>query len=273
MTRISIITPCLNAERYIEETVVSVINQKAIKSGRAELEYIICDGQSTDRTLKIIESLKCNAMTLISEPDRSMYDALAKGLKYVTGDIISYVNAGDYFNLSAFEVVLDIFETGKACWLTGCNVVYNERSQPVYFHLPYKYRSSFFACGYYGTKLPCVQQESTFWSGLLNKLIDLNYLSNLKYAGDFYIWLQFSRSHDLKIVESYLGGFRKSKGQLSENRVGYLSEVKLMTRSPRMHESMLVVFDYILWHAPVKVKKFFNKHGLYRFDHELQEWV
>ncbi len=273
MTRISIITPCRNAERYIEETVLSVINQKAILSGRAELEYIICDGQSTDRTIAIIESLKCDTMTLISEHDKTMYEALSKGLRRSTGEIVAYINAGDYFNPYAFEVVLDIFETGKVGWLTGYNVIYNENSQPVYFHLPYKYRKAFFACGYYGTRLPSVQQESTFWSSSLHNLIDYEYLSALKYAGDFYLWLQFSQHYELKIVETYLGGFKKSKGQLSENRAAYLDEVMGMTKRPGFQEAILVLIDRLLWSAPNKVKKLFNKKGLYRFDHELQKWV
>ena len=57
MKKISIITPCFNSEKYIKETVESIINQTAVLSQRAELEYVICDGNSSDQTLSIIESI------------------------------------------------------------------------------------------------------------------------------------------------------------------------------------------------------------------------
>ena len=107
--KIPIITPCLNAEKYIHETVKSVIEQNAVLSGRVELEYIICDGGSTDRTLEILNSVKTNKMKILTGKDNGLYDALAKGLKIAKGDIIAYINAGDYYNKYAFDIVMDLF--------------------------------------------------------------------------------------------------------------------------------------------------------------------
>jgi glycosyltransferase involved in cell wall biosynthesis len=168
MNKISIVTPCFNTESCIQETIYSVLEQTAVISKRVELEYIICDGRSTDRTIEIIKQINSPAIELISEPDRGMYDALAKGLKLATGDIVAYINAGDYYHKCAFDIVLDLFEEKKINWLTGYTVLYNEKSYALPLLLPFKYRKRLFDCGMYLGKLPYVQQESTFWSAYLN---------------------------------------------------------------------------------------------------------
>lgn len=271
--KISIITPCYNAERFIGETVESVVEQTALSSKRVELEYIICDGDSTDKTVSIIESFGNSSIKIVSEPDSGIYDALSKGLRQATGDIIAYINAGDYYDKHAFDIVLDIFETQKVTWLTGYRVYYSEKSYFIGVDLPFKYRSRFFACGFYGTTLPFVQQESTFWSSTLNELIDYDDLSSFNYAGDFYLWFQFSRKHDLKIVKAYLGGFKIHKGQLSKDIDAYKNELLSISTRPKMNDYALAAFDKLIGYAPTKIKKQLNKDGLFLYSHELQEWV
>lgn len=273
MKKISIITPCFNSEKYIQETVESIINQTAVLSQRVELEYIICDGDSSDRTLSIIQSMGSDCIKIISEDDSGMYSALAKGLQLSTGDIIAYLNAGDYYHKCAFDIVLDLFESKHINWLTGFTITYNERSQLVGAKLPYRYRKSFFNCGFYLQKLPFVQQESTFWSSNLNSLLDYDFLSNLKYAGDYYLWKQFAQNENLNIVEAHLGGFKRHKGQISENVEAYSKEVKSMCLLPSLNDWVLAHVDRWIWYTPGKVKKFFNQKHLFRFDHNLQMWI
>jgi len=275
MKKITIITPCLNAERHIGETIESVISQSALHSRRAALEFIICDGNSSDNTAAIVNSYaKDNsAIQFISEPDTGMYSALAKGLQRASGDIIAYLNAGDFYDRYAFDIVLDLFEQKQVQWLTGYNVHYNDKSYFLNVKLPFRYRREFFASGLYGTKLIFVQQESTFWDASLNRCIDLERLAAFKYAGDYYLWFQFAKECNLQIVEAYLGGFRIEKGQLSEDREAYLQEMMSLTARPGFFYSVLAAFDRVMWYAPVEFKKWLNKDGLFRYDHKLQEWV
>lgn len=275
MKKITIITPCLNAERHIGETIESVIGQSAILSGRAELEFIICDGKSSDNTVAIVNSYAqgSNSIKLFSEPDKGMYDALAKGLQRASGDIVAYLNAGDFYSKTAFDIVLDLFEHKQVRWLTGYNVHYSDKSYFLNVKLPFKYRRDFFSAGLYGTKLIFVQQESTFWDSTLNLSIDYKQLAAYKYAGDYYLWSRFAKECDLKIVEAYLGGFRIQKGQLSENRTAYLEEMSLVTVKPSLVQYAFAVFDKAMWYAPVEFKKRLNKDGLFRYDHERQAWV
>jgi glycosyltransferase involved in cell wall biosynthesis len=275
LKKISIITPCLNAERHIAETIESVVGQSAILSGRAELEFIICDGNSKDATVAIVSSycMGNNSIQLFSDPDAGMYAALAKGMQHVSGDIVAYINAGDFYNRCAFDIVLDLFEQKQVRWLTGYNVHYNDRSYFLNVKLPFRYRRDLFASGFYGTKLIFVQQESTFWDSALNQFIDLDRLAAFRYAGDYYLWSRFAQECDLQIVEAYLGGFRIEKGQLSENREAYLQEMMSLTSKPPLFQHILAAFDRVMWYAPVEFKKWFNKDGLFRYDHERQKWV
>jgi glycosyltransferase involved in cell wall biosynthesis len=87
---VSIITITFNAEKYIERTIQSVISQTY-----TNIEYIIIDGASTDKTLEIIKKYKEKISVLISEKDKGIYDAMNKGLQKATGDYVWFMNAGD----------------------------------------------------------------------------------------------------------------------------------------------------------------------------------
>jgi len=281
VSKISIVTPCFNAESYIAETIESVIGQKAVLNGTVALEYIVCDGKSTDKTVEIAESVLQAAPAacqyqIISEPDRGMYDALAKGLKRVSGDAIAYINAGDLYHSGAFGVVCEIFTAQLASWMTGYTVCYNERSQIVEATLPYRYRRNLFECGAYGNGLPHVQQESTFWRPQLLEQIDFETLARFKYAGDFYLWRQFARVADLKVVRSHLGGFKYHAGQLSQETVGdesaYQKELNAIVRKPTLGERMITKADRLLWSMPYKVKKGIAGDSFISYGHSHNSW-
>ena len=102
---ISIITVVFNGEKYLEETIKSVINQT-----NKNFEYIIVDGGSTDRTLDIIKKYDQQIDYWISQEDKGIYDAFNKGLKLVSGDVIGIVNSDDTYNNECFEIVKNYFK-------------------------------------------------------------------------------------------------------------------------------------------------------------------
>lgn len=88
--KFSIITVTYNAGATLEDTIQSVITQTY-----RNLEYIIIDGGSKDRTLEIIEQYRPHIHKVVCEPDKGLYDAMNKGIKQAAGDYICFLNAGD----------------------------------------------------------------------------------------------------------------------------------------------------------------------------------
>ena len=104
MPRFSVVTACRNSARYIEETVKSVLSQTLFLDGRCELEYLVCDGASTDGTLELLAPYRAQGVIVVSEPDTGFYAALAKGLQRVSGDYVAYLNAGDLFHAGGLAI-------------------------------------------------------------------------------------------------------------------------------------------------------------------------
>ncbi|MFT3902297.1 MAG: glycosyltransferase family 2 protein [Niabella sp.] len=90
--KISIITVCYNAEKTIRNTIESVLQQRG-----AEIEYIVIDGNSKDDTLRIVNGYKDQISSVVSEPDKGLYDAMNKGIELAAGDYIGILNADDVF--------------------------------------------------------------------------------------------------------------------------------------------------------------------------------
>lgn len=103
--KVSIITPCLNSEKTIRDTIESVLRQTY-----KNIEYIIVDGGSTDNTIPIIEEyipLFQGRLRYISEKDKGIYDAMNKGIKMSRGCLIGIINSDDYYEDATVEKVVD----------------------------------------------------------------------------------------------------------------------------------------------------------------------
>lgn len=99
--KISIITVCKNSEKYIEGAIASVLDQSY-----SDIEYIIIDGNSTDRTQQIINQYSKFISKFISESDRGLYEAMNKGIKLATGSFLYFLNSDD--RLFDRDVIKDI---------------------------------------------------------------------------------------------------------------------------------------------------------------------
>lgn len=255
--KISVITPAKNSEQFIAETVESVINQQ----GNFEVEYFIIDGGSSDRTLEICQEYKkqlknferkifCNSIDfkIISEPDVGMYDALTKGLKLVTGEIVCYINADDFYLPNAFSCVSEIFSKyDTISWVTGLPIRYNNQGQVINFFIPWQYNSRLILKGSYGNQLSMIQQESVFWRSELNTGIDFGKLKNYKLAGDYFLWHSFARQGvQLFIIDSFLSGNRLRSGQLSENKELYYKEFNRIKDRTNLTDFIQVFFYFMM---------------------------
>jgi glycosyltransferase len=90
--KVSIITVCLDSGQTLEDTVTSVLRQDY-----QDIQYIIVDGGSTDGTHEILRKYRSRIFKFLSEPDNGTYDAMNKGIKMATGEVVGFLNAGDFY--------------------------------------------------------------------------------------------------------------------------------------------------------------------------------
>jgi glycosyltransferase involved in cell wall biosynthesis len=241
------------------------------------LQYRIEDGGSTDDTLECIERVlrdyegsdyeNVNA-EVVSEPDAGMYDALGKGLSHARGDVIAYLNAGDYYSPHCFDVVLDVMENHDVTWLTGMRVLYNQPGQVIDVRVPGPFRRSLMQSGFYGYrgKLGFLQQESTFWTAELMRSLDLDRLRTFRLAGDYFIWSSFAKAAELFVVATHLGGFRFHGGHLSADMASYRREMRpLLDRMPYFAWP-LATWDLLTQQLPLKLRPYVNGARLLTWD-------
>jgi glycosyltransferase involved in cell wall biosynthesis len=271
---VTAITPVRNAASLVGRTVSSIVAQSAIRSGRARLQYLLCDGASTDDTVSVAMAAAGDTeVEVVSEPDNGMYDALAKGLRRAEGDLVFYLNAGDVLFPGALDVVLDIVEHAPVSWLTGYGAIINLDGVVVSMSLPFRYRRSLLRTNAYGSILPTLQQESTFWRAELTANADLDLLASYRLAGDHYLWNTFATVAEPTIVKALLGGFTHHGAHLSDDQAGYRDEVA--RHASRMGASRLAValVDSVLWRSPDRVKKLLNGEHLMVYDRASASWT
>ncbi|UFH57312.1 glycosyltransferase family 2 protein [Spirosoma sp. KNUC1025] len=114
--KVSIITVVYNGAEFVRDCIESILNQTY-----PDIEYIIIDGKSTDGTVEIVQSYGTRVARFVSEPDKGLYDAMNKGIKLATGDVIGLLNADDYYRHNrVIENMVATFER------TGSDAVYGD---------------------------------------------------------------------------------------------------------------------------------------------------
>lgn len=123
--RVSIITVVLNNVKYIKDCIESITSQTY-----GDIEYIIIDGGSQDGTLDVINQYKNKISRTVSGKDNGPYDALNKGLKLATGDVIGFLHSDDFYaNNRVIEKVVEVFKNTSADSLYG-SLVYVKKDNP-----------------------------------------------------------------------------------------------------------------------------------------------
>lgn len=271
--KFSVVTPCFNARRFLPETIASVLEQSTLQDGRGELQYIIVDGGSTDGTQEYLASLNDPRISWISEKDRGMYDAVAKGFERATGEVQSYINAGDAYFPWAFDVVAESLEDPAVSWVTGLSVLRNERGQVFQIERARRYWSGLIQRGAYGPHLPYIQQESTFWRSSLWASVDVDRLRQLKLVGDYFLWVCMSRQASLLSINSALAAFSIQPGQLSEAKDRYFAEMEQVRTGPlSLLDHALILADKVLASLPNFASRAVGYDNAIRFDLGTKQW-
>jgi glycosyltransferase involved in cell wall biosynthesis len=205
-------------DKYLEQTIQSVLNQNY-----PNLEYIVIDGGSKDRSVDIIKKYANKLAYWVSEPDKGIYDALQKGLNKCTGEIMAWINSDDMYHANAFFSVAEIFSNyPKIAWLRGASTTYDEQGRTVNVS---KGRM-FSKYEFYAGDFKWIQQESVFWRRSLWQKSGQSLAVKYKYAADLALWMIFFKYENLYVCDALFGGFRARSGnQLSLDNLGlYLAE-------------------------------------------------
>lgn len=192
--KISIITPTFNQGQFIEQTILSVINQNY-----PNLEYIIIDGGSTDNTLDIIKKYEKYIYYWVSEPDNGQSDAINKGLKIATGEVVNWLNSDDYYEPGVLFVIADYFKRNtKINVLSGKSKLFKYEDLLVgYSNGSDKYKNINKTIGWARIDQP----ETFFRKSVLDKIGYID--SELSYIMDRDLWikylLNFGQNNVLKV--------------------------------------------------------------------------
>jgi glycosyltransferase involved in cell wall biosynthesis len=128
--RITVVTVCLNAEKYIQQTINSVAEQTY-----ENIEFLIVDGKSTDNTLDVIRKNEAVIDKWISEPDTGIANAMNKGIQLSTGDFLLFLNADDYLHSNdALEKCVRHID-GK-CKIAAFNIIYSRTNGTSFIQVP-----------------------------------------------------------------------------------------------------------------------------------------
>ena len=202
--RISVVTPSYNQGPFIRRTIDSVLEQ----TGDFELEYRIYDGGSTDETLDILRSYG-SRLRWHSERDHGQVDAINKGLRAATGEIVGWLNSDDVLAPGALQRVAQTFAARPALeWVHGrCDVIDAEDRVIRGWISAYKHWCSLHYS--YSRLLTenLISQMTVFWRRRV--LDEIGYVNpELKLAFDYDLWLRLGRRSDPVYIRERQASFR-----------------------------------------------------------------
>tara|TARA_B100000242_G_scaffold294006_1_gene274162 strand:+ start:1867 stop:2613 length:747 start_codon:yes stop_codon:yes gene_type:complete len=246
--KISVITICLNSEKTIEKTIKSVLEQKY-----ENIEYIVIDGGSSDKTLNILHKYRSKISKVTSEKDKGIYDAINKGIKLSTGEIVSVLHSDDYYyNSDVLNDVVSFFSKEKEidCLIGTTIMIRNNKILRKYSPKNFKKWMM-----YLGISPP---HPSSFFK---RKVYDICGLYNINYkiAGDFDFFLRtlfkkniYFKKIGFPFVIMQYGG--KSTQSLKNNLISSKEILRSFKENNLYNTSLLIYLRF-----PIKLMQFIFK--------------
>lgn len=230
---ISIVTPCLNSEKYIAEAVESVLAQDY-----PAFEHIVVDGASRDRTLDILR--RYPHLKVLSEPDENLYDALNKGIALAGGVLVGWLNADDVYPDGVLWAVADTWREDRSLDLVcGHGAVFEStcRGKALVRRLPFTPQESFRtgAILHHATLLnACFLSRS-----LLRRLGAFSIAYAIGADKEYLLRIASSRPH-IRVLNSLAYQYRRHDASLT-----FASHIPPTERLKRVEDNMIIYSQYL----------------------------
>ncbi len=250
--KISIVTPSYNQGKFLEKTILSVLNQNY-----PDMEYIIIDGGSTDESVDIIKRYEKYLKYWHSKPDAGQAFAIREGFERATGDILGYLNSDDILLIRALQTVADIFSKEQKIQCLAGDCIYIDAEDKYLFtcySVTQTYKNMLF-----NTMLNC--QPATFWRReVYGKVggIDVNF----QYCMDYDLFLRMlkdtGKMFSIPVILAAFRVHKESKG----NRLKEISTKEWNLIRSR-HKVIPTKLSKILWR--IRMKSWRMQHKIKNF--------
>ncbi|MDN5869894.1 MAG: glycosyltransferase [Nitrococcus sp.] len=251
--KISIITVCCNSAETIRDTIESVLSQTF-----PDVEYIIVDGESSDGTLSIVNEYRDRITRVISEPDQGIYDAMNKGVRASSGDVIGTLNSDDFFeDNGVLECIAACFEEDNEVDIVFGDVVFVKPraiSEVVRYYTSARFRPWMLRFGWMPPHPSTYVRKSAYMASGLYRL-------NYKIAADYEMFVRWLlvkrlifRRIDKVLVRMRAGGASTSgfKSSIVLNR-----EIVEACRSNGVYTNI----PFVLSKIPLKLVELVHRPG------------
>jgi glycosyltransferase involved in cell wall biosynthesis len=208
---VSIVTVVFNGDKYLEETIQSVIGQSY-----ENVEYIVIDGGSTDETLDILKKYEGQIDYWVSEKDDGIYHAMNKGITLTTGKWVGFINSGDMYVQNTLSSIEKIEQIINSQIIFGSNTYIDEHKKVIHTHYPIK------------DKVSAISHPSTF----TKKAIFLNhglYRTDFRIFSDSYYYL-ITTKHCTSFYTNQIFSYMREGGVSSKFDFNIAKELYILYR-------------------------------------------
>lgn len=258
--KITVITPTWNQAQFIEKTIQSVVSQTW-----SEIEYIIVDNCSDDGTSEIVQKYmeKYPYIQYIREPDKGQAEAINKGLKRATGDIVCWINSDDfYYTNTVFEKVGNKFMSEPQCNVIVGDGIYCDKNgtftEPIYCD---RHVASWVLSRWY-----YILQPAVFWRREMNHMLDTKY----HYVFDWKYFVELQQKYEFTFLPECFAVYR----MYEDNKTGLdnaarKKEIYLMQKELAMSKAN-TVWCHIVYKVYAKAEKS-GKNGTKKVINQLSK--